>query len=89
MTDSVFFVLCPCFDGFMIFFDELLPWKTWNTVDIMQKQNMNWFTTSLIVVISFLILMDLTKAFVEFCVIEVFKFWVILRWMKESGVRRA
>ena len=23
------------------------------------------------------------KGFVEFCVIEVFKFWVILRWMKE------
>ena len=22
--------------------------------------------------------------FVEFCVIEVFKFWVILRWMKEG-----
>ena len=24
------------------------------------------------------------KGFVEFCVIEVFKFWVILRWMKEG-----
>ena len=23
------------------------------------------------------------KGFVEFCVLEVFKFWVILRWMKE------
>ena len=23
------------------------------------------------------------EGFVEFCVIEVFKFWVILRWMKE------
>ena len=32
----------------------------------------------------FLILTDLTKAFVEFCVIEVFKFWVILQWMKEG-----
>ena len=24
------------------------------------------------------------EGFVEFCVIEVFKFWVILRWMKEG-----
>ena len=24
------------------------------------------------------------KGFVEFCVVEVFKFWVILRWMKEG-----
>ena len=50
----------------------------------MQEQNMNWFATTLIVVICFLILTDLTKAFVEFCVVEVFKFWVILRWMKEG-----
>ena len=68
----------------MVFFDEFFPQKSWNTVDIMQEQNMNWFTTALTVVICFLILTDLTKAFVEFCVIEVFKFWVILRWMKEG-----
>ena len=29
------------------------------------------------------------EGFVEFCVIEVFKFWVRSRWMKEYGVRRA
>ena len=29
------------------------------------------------------------EGFVEFCVIEVFKFWVRSRWMKEQGVRRA
>ena len=34
---------------------------------------MNWFTTTLIVVICFLILTDLTKVFVEFCVLEVFQ----------------
>ena len=45
---------------------------------------MNWFATVLIVVICFLILTNLTNAFVEFCVIGVFKFWVILRWMKEG-----
>ena len=39
----------------------------------MQEQNMNWFDTVLIVVIFFLILTDLTKAFVEFCVDEVFE----------------
>ena len=67
----------------MFFFDEFLSQKSWNTVDIMQEQNMNWFATALMVVICFLIPTDLTKAFVEFYVIEVFKFWVILRWMKE------
>ena len=49
----------------------------------MQKQNNNRFSTVLIVVVWFLILTDLTKVLFEFCVIEVFKFWVILRWMKE------
>ena len=29
------------------------------------------------------------EGFVEFCVIEVFKFWVRSRWMKEYGVKRA
>ena len=42
-----------------------------------------WVATVLIVVICFLILTDLRKAFVELCVIGVFKFWVILRWIKE------
>ena len=50
----------------------------------MLKQNMNWFATVLRVVICFIILTDLTEFSVEFCVIEVFKFWVILRWMKEG-----
>ena len=40
----------------------------------MQEQNMNWFDTVLIVVIYFPIVTDLTKAFVEFCVIEVSSF---------------
>ena len=45
---------------------------------------MNRFATVLIVVVCFLILTDLTKVLFEFCVIEVFKFWVILWWMKEG-----
>ena len=49
------------------------PWKSYITVDIMQKQNMNWFPTVLRVVICFIILMDLTKLPVEFCVDEVFE----------------
>ena len=61
LTDSVFFVLCAYFDGSMVFFDEFLPWKSWNTVDIIQKQNKNCFDTSLIVVIYYLILTDLMK----------------------------
>ena len=83
LTDSVFFVLCACFDDSMVFFNEFLPYKSWNTVDVIQKQNKNRFSTVLIVVVWFLILTDLTKVLFEFGVIEVFKFWVILRWMKE------
>ena len=49
----------------------------------MQEQNMNWFDTSLIVVI-FSYTNGSHEGFVEFCVIEVSKFWVILRWMKEG-----
>ena len=50
----------------MVFFDEFLPYKSWNTVDIIQKQNMNWFDTTLIVVIYFLILTDLMKVLLSF-----------------------
>ena len=86
---------CSAFDRFCFLCVVCLFWwfygfiwwvfatESWNTVDIMQEQNMNWFSTVLIVVISFLILTDLTKVLFEFCVIEVLKFWVILRWMKE------
>ena len=49
----------------------------------MQEQNMNWFDTSLIVVIYYSYTNGSHEGFVEFCVIGVFKFWVILRWMKE------
>ena len=77
LTDSIFFVLCAYFDGSMVFFDEFLPHKSWNTVDIIQKQNINWFDTTLIVVIYFLT-NESHEGFVEFSVIEVFKFWVIL-----------
>ena len=44
---------------------------------------MNGFTTVLKVVICFIILTDLMKVFVKFCVIEVFKFWVRPQWIKE------
>ena len=37
------------------------------------KQNMNWFSTVLRVVICFIILSDLTELSVEFCVNEVFE----------------
>ena len=45
---------------------------------------MNWFDTILIVVIYYSYTNRSHEGFVEFCVIEVFKFWVILRWMKEG-----
>ena len=44
---------------------------------------MNRFEIVLIVVVCFLILTDLMKVLLEFCVIEVFKLWAILQWMKE------
>ena len=45
---------------------------------------MKWFDTALIVVIYFSYTNGSHEGFVEFCVIEVFKFWVILRWMREG-----
>ena len=50
----------------MVFFDEFLPYKSWNIVDIIEEQNMNWFDTTLIVVICFLILTDLMKVLLSF-----------------------
>ena len=47
-------------------------------------ENMNGFATVLKVVIYFSYTNGSHEGFVEFCVIEVFKFWVILRWMKEG-----
>ena len=74
LTYSVFFVLCAYFDGSMVFFDDFLPSKSWNTVDIIQKQNMNLFDTVLIVVIYYSYTNGSHEGFVEFCVIEIFKF---------------
>ena len=54
------------------------PWKSYVTVDIMQKQNMNWFATVLRVVICFIILTELT----EFSV-EVLCGWSV-RWSRRS-----
>ena len=48
------------------------------------KKNKNWFDTALIVVVYFSYTDGSHEGFVEFCVIEVFKFWVILRWMREG-----
>ena len=50
---------------------------------------MNWFDTALIVVVYFSHTNGYHEGFVEFCVIEVFKFWVILQWIMEQGVARA
>ena len=59
------------------YFDESMgsiggyePWKSWNTVDIMEKQNNNRFATVLIVVVCFLILTELMRFSVEFCVVK-------------------
>ena len=82
-TDSVFDAQFACFDETTNFYQWVKPWKSYITVGTMKKQNMNWFATVLRVVIRFIILTDLTEFSVEFCVIEVFKFWERSRWMKE------
>ena len=61
LTDSVFFAVCAYFDGSMVLFDEFLPQKSWNIVDIIQEHNMNWFDTTLI-----LVLTDLMKVLLSF-----------------------
>ena len=66
LKDPVFFVLSAYFDGSMVFFDEFLPQKSWNTVYIIQKQNMNWFDTAPTVVVCFLLLTDLMKVLLSF-----------------------
>ena len=62
-----------CFDETIDFYRWYEPWKSYITIAIMKKQNMNWFATVLRVVICFIILMDLTELSVEFCVDEVIK----------------
>ena len=59
-------MLCAYFDGSMVIFDEFLPYKSWNTIDIIQKKNMNWFYTVLIVVVYFVTLTDLTEVLLSF-----------------------
>ena len=61
------------FDETIDFYPWYKPWKSYITVAKMQKQNINWFETVLRVVICFIILTDLTKLSVEFCVDEVIK----------------
>ena len=64
-TDSVFDAQFACFDETIDSYQWIKPCKSYNTVDTMQKQNMNWFETVLRVVICFIILTDLTEFSVE------------------------
>ena len=73
LTDSVFDAQFACFDETINLYQWIKQWKSYITVEIMQKQNMNWFATVLRVVIFFIILTDLTEFSVEFCVDEVFE----------------
>ena len=64
-TDSVFDAQFACFDETIDSYQWIKPWKSYITVDTMQKQNMNCFATVLRVVIFFIILTDLTEFSVE------------------------
>ena len=64
-TDSVFDAYFTCFDETINFCQWIKPWKSYITVDTMQKQNMNWFATVPRVVICFIMLTDLIKFSVE------------------------
>ena len=72
MTDSVFFVLFGYFDESMgsIRGRGYEPWKSWNTVEITQIQINNEFTIVPKVVIYFLILTELMRFSIEFCVVK-------------------
>ena len=64
-TYFVFDAQFACFDETINFYQWIKPWKSYITLDTMQKQNMNWFATVLRVVICLIILTDLTKFSVE------------------------
>ena len=64
-TDSVFDAQFACFDETIDLYQSIKPWKSYIKVDIMQKQNMNWFATVLRVVIFFIILTDFAEFSVE------------------------
>ena len=83
MTDSIFFMLCACFDGSVVLFDEFfaiekLEHRSYNARTKYELVFNSTYSSDLL-----FILTDLTKVLLSFCVIEDFKFWVILRWMKE------
>ena len=63
--DSVFDAQFACFDETIELYQWIKPWKSYTTVDTIQKQNMNWFAKILRVVICFTILTDLTEFSVE------------------------
>ena len=65
LTDPIFVAQFACFDESINLYQWIKPWKSYATVDTVQKQNMNWFSTVLRVVICFLILTDLTEFSVE------------------------
>ena len=65
LTDSVFDAQFTCFDETINFDQWIKPWKSYITLDTMQKQNMNRFATVLRVVICFIVLTDLTEFSVE------------------------
>ena len=64
-TDSVFDAQFACFDETIDLYQWIKPWKSYITVETMQKQNMDWFATVIRVVICFIILTDLTEFSVE------------------------
>ena len=64
-TDSVVDAQFACFDETINLYLWIKPCKSYITVAIMQKQNMNWFATVLRVVICFIILTDLTEFSIE------------------------
>ena len=51
LADSVFDAQFACFDETIDFYQWIKPWKSYIKVATMQKQNMNWFSTVLRVVI--------------------------------------
>ena len=76
-------MLCACFDDSMVFLEEFFDIENLEYSRYNAKIKYGWVHNSTYSSGLLSYTNRSHKGFVEFCVIEVFKFWVILRWMKE------
>ena len=76
LTDYVFFALCACFNDSMVFSDEVFAIEKFEYSRYNAKIKYEWVCNSTYCSDLLSYTNRSRKGFVEFCVIEVFKFWV-------------